>query len=125
MNPTIDGPNAPAGVWRVLRFTPMRDLLRGRVTGRLNVRAIIAAANLPAPLAELVRSVVTRSRLWRLEKADVALELVCHFAEGLDAGTSPVDLVDRFGDPVRAAKLIRRAKKRNRPIAWRAMARTA
>jgi len=104
---------------KLLRTTPMRDLVRGRITGRLDREA--PTSDLPDTVRELVRTIVKRTRLWRLEKADVARELAAHFHDGLDAGTDADALVSSFGDPKSAAKLIRRAKKRRRPIAWHAM----
>ena len=105
--------------FRALRHTPLRDLARGRVTGRLDWRRRIDAAQLPAPIAEVIRRVVKRTRLWRLEKAEVADEMITHFADGLASGEIASTLVADFGDPKTAAKLIRRAKRRNRPLVLR------
>ena len=110
--------------FRRLRLTPLRDLVRGRLTGRLDLDAVIAAAELPASLSHLVRDVIRRTRLFRLEKIAVAQELAGHFRDGLDQGVSPGELARDFGDPVLAARLIRRAKRRNRPLAWRATVRS-
>lgn len=77
---------------------------------------------LPPVLAEIVRRTLTRSRLWRSEQLDLARELAAHFADGLEAGRTPEQLAAEFGDVERAAQLIRRAKKRSRPLwfkAWR------
>ena len=38
---------------------------RGQLTARLDPRTLIAAAELPAPLPELIYTVVRRTRLWR------------------------------------------------------------
>lgn len=81
-------------------------------------------AALPAALASLVEGVVKRTKLWRRERADVRRELVTHFADGLESGASASELQESFGDPKSAAKLIRRSKKRNRPLWWRATAGT-
>ena len=59
---------------RRLRYTPLWDLLRGRVSGRLDVKGTIEASGLPAEAKELVRRVVKRTRLWLAEKVDVANE---------------------------------------------------
>lgn len=106
--------------WARLRCTPMRDLVRGRLSCRLDLAAIVHGAGLTPPVSDLVLKVVSKTRLWRLEKADVAKELAAHFQDGLESGAAPQELIEAFGDPGRAAKLIRRAKKRNRPWAWRA-----
>jgi hypothetical protein len=111
--------NSPGWLARV-RATPLGDALRGVWSGRLDPRNVIAAAELPAPLANLIYTVIRRSRLWRREQADVARELVAHFADGLAAGRSAEDLARAFGSPKEAAQLIRRAKRRNRPLLWHA-----
>src|SRR5262245_23520650 len=101
-------------LWSRLLFTPLSDVLRGRLTARLDMRRVVAAANLPKPLASLVYEVARRSRLWRIERVDVARELSDHFRDGLDAGVSPEKLITGFGDARQAARLIRRAKLRAR-----------
>jgi hypothetical protein len=68
--------------------------------------------------------VVERSRLWKSEKADVAHELIGHFAEGLSRGENAEALEASFGAPRRAARLIRRAKRRQRPFIWKAWVRS-
>lgn len=108
-------------VFRRIRFTPMRDVLRGRLTARLDVRHTIDASGLPAPARELVRRVVARTRLWRREQIDVAEELIEHFAAGLAVGASIEGLLQYFGDERIAARLIRRSKLRNRSIPGRAL----
>lgn len=83
----------------------------------------IAASGLPDAAQQMIVQVVKRTRLWRSERADVAMELIAHFADGLDAGHSIDQLVNDFGDPRKAAMLIRRAKKRNRSWLWQSMRR--
>lgn len=85
---------------------------------------LLAEAALPAPLSALIELIARRTRLWPREKLDVTRELIAHFRDGLEAGRAPEDLAREFGDPADAARLIRRAKKRCRPVAWRAMRRT-
>lgn len=122
MSDTQASDSQPSLVRRLLR-TPLRGLWRGRVgptTGPRTVQSVLAAPNLPAPAADLIARVARRTRLWRSEQIDVATELVAHFADGLDAGTPLDDLLARFGDERRAARLIRRAKRRNRPLLWQA-----
>lgn len=104
--------------------TPARDWVRGRVTGRLDWRSDLARADLPAPIAALITTVVRRSRLWRLERADLARELIAHFADALAAGTAEENAVEDFGDTAQAARLIRRAKKRGRHWSYRAFIHT-
>jgi hypothetical protein len=109
---------AESTLWQRLRTTRLRDIVRGRIDGRLNWRQVIARADLPADVAGVIEQVARRSRLWRCEKVDVAQELVSHFQDGLEAGRTPAQLVESFGDPARAARLISRAKKRGRSMAW-------
>ncbi len=104
-------------LWR----TPMRDLVRGRITGRLDVHRMIKDADLPQPVRELVMNVAKRTRLWRLERSAVAEELIAHFADGIESGASTDELLDTVGDTSKAARLIRRAMMRQRPMPWRVM----
>jgi len=98
----------------LLWTTPLGDLLRGRLSGRLDVPRIIHSAGFPDAVCEAVSQVVRRTRLTRLERADVARELVEHFRDGLDTGATAEELVKAFGDARQAARLIRRAKIRTR-----------
>ncbi|QDU12267.1 hypothetical protein CA11_00440 [Gimesia maris] len=75
---------------------------------------------LSEPLMAVVLDVVQKSRLWPAEKRDVARELCAHFADGIEQGESEAALIESFGSPKTAAKLIRRARLRNRPFRWRA-----
>jgi hypothetical protein len=109
---------SPPSLLRRITQTPMRDVARGRLTGRLDLGRRIEASGLPEAPRALVRRVVRLTRLWRLEKAEVADELIAHFDDGLAAGETAEALVASFGDERRAAQLIRRAKRRGRPLAW-------
>jgi hypothetical protein len=106
------------GPWQRLRHTRLRDLIRGRIDGRLDWRRVVAVAELPDEAAIVIENVISRTNLWRIEKVEVADELVSHFGEGLSAGSSVEELTGNFGDPAQAARLIRRAKKRGRPLWW-------
>ncbi len=104
---------------RRLSNTPLSDLFRGRLTASLDVEAFVAHSNLPPPVQTLLGEVTRRTRLWRSEKIDVARELADHFRDGLESGRTADDLIKTFGDRRKAARLIRRAKLRNRPLPWR------
>ena len=93
-----------------LLHTPLSDLLRGQITGSLNWRQILASAELPPEIQSLVSNVVASTRLGRKDKLEVALELLCHFDDGLLAGATTEQLVQAFGDPRQAAQLIRRSR---------------
>ncbi|HEX5444821.1 MAG TPA: hypothetical protein VFW87_13370 [Pirellulales bacterium] len=111
----------PASHWLARAYyTPLVDALHGNLSGRLDVRREIAAAGLPQPIAALVYTVARRARLWRGEKLDVARELSAHFADGLAADRSAEQLIADFGSAEQAAKLIRHAKRRGRPLYWQA-----
>ncbi|MEO1236151.1 MAG: hypothetical protein AAFX76_05115 [Planctomycetota bacterium] len=103
-------------VLRRLRKTPLRDLLRGQLTGRLDLDAKLASSGLSPRAGRLVSDTVRRTRLWRLEKAAVADELIAHFRDGRAAGATDEELAERYGDPAAAAKLIGRAKRRSRSL---------
>ncbi|UCG32152.1 MAG: hypothetical protein JSU68_10850 [Phycisphaerales bacterium] len=91
-----------------------------------------AVETLPAPLSGLVDRVVRGTRLWPSEKRDVRAELESHFREGLieliDQGLEFEQAVkilgEEFGDPDLAARLIRRGKKRGRPMIWKVFVHT-
>ncbi|MEO0587616.1 MAG: hypothetical protein AAF078_08245 [Planctomycetota bacterium] len=104
--------------WRRLRHTPWLDLVRGRLSGSLDWREYIANSELPEPLRALIRDLCHRTRLWRSEKVEVAEELITDFHAAIHAGAEADELVERFGEVKRAAKLIRRAKRRCRPLGW-------
>ena len=112
--------DAVSSLWHRLRYTRLRDTLRGRLDASLDWQSLISLAELPPELSTAVRQVVGRSRLWRPEKVDVAAELIAHFQDGLAAGRTPAELLNSFGDPQASAQLIRRAKRRGRPVIWRA-----
>ncbi len=78
---------------------------------------IIRAAELPAPIATLISTLIRQTRLRRVERAELAQELCAHFADGLASGQSAADLLRDFGDPVHASRLIAAAVKRKR--SWR------
>jgi uncharacterized membrane protein len=97
-------------LWSRLRTTPLRDALRGQLTGSLDVRRMIAAANLPEPIPSLIYVTIRRARLWRSARLEVARELIARFRANLDAGRAPEDVVKMFGDPTRVARSIRKEK---------------
>ena len=88
--------DAMTSMWHRLRYTRLRDALRGRFDASLDWQSLISLAELPPELAAAVRHVVSRSRLWRREKVDVAAELIAHFQDGLAAGRTWVAIVENF-----------------------------
>ena len=98
-----------------LRYTPIRDLVRLRVTGRLDLKHLVAGSGLPAPAQQLVLQVVRGTRLWPLEKVAVARELIAHFSDAIASGTSFEEAISSFGDPRTAAKLMPASSETRKP----------
>ncbi len=125
---TADSPPVPReprqGPLRRLWYTPLGDLFRGRLSGRLDIRFKMQEAGLPPRARRIVADVVGRTRLWPTERADVAAELISHFADGLAGGASVDEMQAAFGRTRRTATLIRRAKRRARSTPWRIWLRT-
>jgi hypothetical protein len=111
--------DAVVTLWHRVWYTRLRDLLRGRWDASLDWQQLVASADLPTELTDAIQRVVRGTRLWRSEKVAVAADLLSHFQDGLAAGRTPDDLLHSFGDSQTAAQLIRRAKKRGRPMLWR------
>ena len=105
-------------LWQRLWYTRLRDAVRGRFDASLDWRRVLADANLPDELRPVIHETVRATRLWQSEKVDITRELVTHFQDGLDRGRQAPVLVATFGDPKQTSALIRRAKKRGRPILW-------
>lgn len=108
------------GLIQRVRHTPLRDVLRLQITGRLDWRGRIASSGLDAAVQSLLVRLVKRTRLWRREKAEIADELIHHFEDATAGGQSAAQAIDQFGDWRNAARLIRRATRRKRPLWWQA-----
>lgn len=119
MSTPMESPKPQPQWWRVLR-SPVGALLRGEVVEARDAQQVLDAFALPTPIAELIRRVIRATRLKKHEQSDVAAELAAHFQDGIDAGATPDELIAAFGDAAIAAKLIRRAKIRNRSALWHA-----
>lgn len=91
---------------------------------RPDVRDLVAQSALPPTIRDTIISVVGRTRLRRGERFEIARELITHFEDGLAAGRESGELIASFGDPRQAAALIRRARRRQRPLIWWAWRRT-
>jgi hypothetical protein len=114
--PAIENPT----LFARLRRTTMNELLRGRLSSGYTPAMIISTSGLDASTKSLITDICKLTKLWNAERVDVARELVAHFADGKDAGVPSDKLIRAFGDPAQAAKLIRRAKIRNRSLFWHA-----
>ena len=73
----------PQTIWHKMRYTPMRDFLRGKLTGRLDLRRPLEESGLPIPIKRVIHRTVAKTLLWRLERLEVTHELISHFADGL------------------------------------------
>ena len=94
MTNDFTAPDPHGGLVRRLRFTPLRDLVRGRVTGSLDRTAMIARSGLPEPLGTLVASIARRTWLGRRERAEAARELVDRCRKALDEGRTIEQVVE-------------------------------
>ena len=101
-----DGARAPVGAGGSLAGSSPAEITRN--------------AALPARLTSLVLAVTGKRGFWKHERTEIARELCGHFLDGLDAGRTPDQLAASFGEPAQTARLMLRAKRRNRPFAWRA-----
>lgn len=101
---------------RRIRFTPWLDLLRLRLTGRLDWQSVLENSELPGEIRSIIHDVVIQSKLTSSEKFVVASELVAHFQDGYQAGCIWVQLINDFGDVQIIAELIQRSKERNRSM---------
>ena len=108
-------------LWYKMRYTPLRDVLRGRITARLDLHRLLDATDLPPAVRQLIHRVAKKTRLWRMEQLDVTQELISHFVEGIKSGIPPEELIRAFGSEKDAAIMIRRAKRRNRPPSWQVL----
>lgn len=118
-------PRAESPTWVRVLYTPLGDLLRGKLASgprpRKRAKALLAEANLPGRVSMLIQEVTGRTRLWKSERHEVMRELIAHFADGLESGATVDELAQSFGNLREAARLIRRAKKRQRPLWWRTL----
>lgn len=91
------------------------------ISSRIKAEEWVAASELPQEAKNLILRIVKRTRLWRQEKSAVAVELIAHFGDGIDAGASLEELQADFGAEGAAARLIRRSKLRCRPLPFRVL----
>jgi len=83
--------------------------------------------NLPVCVAEFIKQVIKKMRYRKKVRADVAAELIAHFEDELKECSNDEEkeqkaqrLIAEFGDIKLLAVLLRRAKKRCRPL-WRTL----
>ncbi len=100
-------------------ITQWSDVISHPAFTRLTDAELLLTPGLPIEVSAAIDACVRGTRLWRREQIDVAWELVTHFQDGLKSGMSASRLMADFGDLKTAATLIRRARLRCRPLAWR------
>jgi hypothetical protein len=86
--------------------------------GRLSWKKQLTLSGLPAEVQSILTEVMSRCWLTRGEKACVIEELIAHFVDGMDRDVTAQQLVEDFGEPAVAAKLIQSSKRQNRPF-WK------
>lgn len=106
-------------------FLFIRLLLRKPLEKRIHTQGM---EQLPVPASELIHEISRAMRYRRSVRADVQRELVDHFTDALadcrseeEKQKRAKELIAEFGDPQLLGILLRRAKKRCRPL-WRTMA---
>ncbi len=119
MSPSL----SKAWIWSVEK-SPLLNISRWiihRGYPNTQARAEIEAAQLPSELAKLIDTTVRRTKLWRSERAEIAMEFITHTQDALESGKSPDEIISSFGNPKKVAKLLRRSTKRKRPLYWRTL----
>jgi hypothetical protein len=111
----------PGVLDNLLVYTPVGDLLKGRITCRLDWRTPVQQSGLPPDLKRRLIKLLTRSGLWRVERAELARQLAEEWAASLAAGQTVQGLLDEMGSLRRQARQIRRSRVRQRPIALRTL----
>jgi hypothetical protein len=115
------GARPGSAVWRLLTWPIGPVFIVGRLVAPApppRASEVLERSGLALETQRFVAGVVGRTRLWHREQAEVARELVAHFLDAADAGVPPERAMRDFGDPARAARLIRRAKRRARGPVW-------
>ena len=69
---------------------------------------------LPHEVEEIIRRVLAEADLPSFDRPDVEADLRAHFEDGLAAGRSVVELLNRFGDPDEVGRRIARARRQHR-----------
>jgi predicted permease len=79
-------------------------------------RRALTASDLPEEIQERIFAFISVLPLGADEAYDVALELIAHFEDGLSAGRPSAELLKSFGDERTVVRLIRKTKRRQRPL---------
>jgi hypothetical protein len=120
--PESNSRDSQGGLTRLAR-TPLADLLRGRISGRMDARHVAARADLPPELTSLVYRTAHSARVRHREQHEMAEELSSWLQQGLAAGESADVLAKRFGNPAELSPLLRWAAVQRRSRLRRVMRR--
>jgi len=112
----------PGGLLRRLNFTPMRDLIRGRLTSRYDFYGQLVSA-FPEPLAKHLLRIVRWTRLDMREQVDVTHDLIARCSQLLDSGKLPEDVIREL-DKKKTARSIRKQYQSQRGCLRRVFDRT-
>lgn len=99
--------------------TPLLDLLRGRVTGRLDVEGRLSAYSLPAEVVLQSKRIARQTRLSKSERADVAVSLGEDAAIELQRGAEVASVLSAMGSPRARAREIRNERLAAKPLILR------
>ncbi len=98
------------------QIASLGDLIVSPFVSRYDWKRHIEHSQLPTAIKRVVSTVIKSTRLMRIEKSQVAQELLAHFEDGIQRNKSETELVDDFGDPKVAASLIRNSKLKGRSM---------
>ena len=108
MNSSADqGPDAAhrPGFWKRLLATPLRDLLRGRVSGHGDWRILLGDSELPPDVRRSLEAVVVG--LPRRRRSREGRSLIEWSRQQFAAGGTSEEVIAKVGDPGRLAELVR------------------
>ena len=87
----------------------------------LQTNELLNDTDLPEQLRALIHTTVHKTKLWKSERIEITQELIAHTQDALQAGRTPDQITQSFGNPKKVAKLLRRSTKRKRPLYWRTL----
>jgi hypothetical protein len=94
--------------------------VHGQIRPQAHADSLLTAAGLSAPLAERLREIVRRTRLWSPERAELMSELITHVQDAAEAGKAEEMILASLGEPREVSGLIRRSAIRKRSPVWKA-----
>lgn len=89
----------PRPLMRRLGHTPLLDILRGRITGRLDWQSLIDEALLPSEVAKHIQTIVERLPVKPLQCVMATEHLIRQARAMLEEGTTPQGVVILIGKP--------------------------